>query len=508
MNLHPTPDPPEMAVDEITPLSDKDSTPIDTEPPPKKFVFVSDLGGERKDKRVRSHIQSHIQRENVRRRKLRKLEEARLAIAVTVNRPDASRRISDISEVSNVDVSTEGEVVSKEGTPALDGPIEEVCAPQAVVATPPVSWATRQLSALDPFFNFPVHLDPVAQYVVAISPDILQVLDPSVSYRWIDAVGLPVAFKLETVLYMLLSTSGGILDGLRGEGPSADTVRFQNTALRSMAKLINDPATRFNDEVFAAVTCLLLPLDVSGEAGENVHVHSRAWARISRNRGGLKSLESADLEVDRYITFLSIFGSKGQISYLDRLDGPDMFEDVEDWKREVNFFIRVLLALMSWQDVSLPKVTDMASWQPAEGYFPRAALYCVANPQNEVERAYQMFTACYLSVALWESKDHPKTRQALLQTFRAKFKKLGGQITLTNIIWILVDGIDGKRERKWQALRMIKVMHRLTVPTMSLVTLFLSGLLDPEVPPTELVKLTQGDLDIIGEEAVAGLPIL
>jgi hypothetical protein len=494
MNFLPTPDPSE--IDETSPTDDKTSSVVESDLPPKQFIFVTDLGKQRDEKRVRSHVQ----REIVRRRKLRKLEEAKSAS----RRPGGSRRISDLLDAS--DVSSVGDA-SQDGTPASDNPLECPATSQAMVATPPVSWATRQLTALDPFFNFPVQLDPAAQNVIAVSPDILHVLDPTVSYRWIDAVGLPVAFELEAVLYMLLSTSGGILDGMRGKGPCADTIRFQTTALRCMSKLIDNPATRFSDEVFAGVTCLLLPLDVSGEAGENAHVHSRAWARISRHRGGLKSLGKASLSVDQYITFLSIFGSKGQISYLERLDGPDMFDEVEDWKREVNFVIRVLLALISWQDMSLTKAADMFQ-QPTEEYFPRAALQCIANPQNEVEYGYQMFILCYLGVALWESRDQPKSRQSMLQTFRFKFEQLGDQITLTNIIWILVGGIDNKRERKWQALRMIKVMHRLSINTTSLVTLFLSGLLDPEVPPEQLVKLSRKDLDLIGEEAVAGLPIL
>jgi hypothetical protein len=134
--------------------------------------------------------------------------------------------------------------------------------------------------------------------MIIINSNIFYILDLTVLYRWIDAVGLLMIFEFKIVFYIFFSTFGGILDGIRGKNSYIDTIRFQTIILYYINKFIDNLIIRFNDEIFANVTYFLFSLNVFGKIRENIYIHSRVWARISRHKNEFKSLGKISLSVN------------------------------------------------------------------------------------------------------------------------------------------------------------------------------------------------------------------
>ena len=78
--------------------------------------------------------------------------------------------------------------------------------------------------------------------------------------------------------------------------------------------------------------------------------------------------------------------------------------------------------------------------------------------------------------------------------------------TTSRLVWILMRFVDDERpDRRWNAVRMVKVLHLLKPGTKALVMCFLWGLLDPKGSEKYGVTLSYELVDIIGEEITKSL---
>lgn len=274
----------------------------------------------------------------------------------------------------------------------------------------------------------------------------------------------------------LISVTSAFLDSATGRGATPETFKWSILGIRRINRLVADPVKRFGDELLMTLPQILIA-DSLAMGGENCKVHSRGLAQLIKSRGGLESQERPD-GIESWICILCVVSSKAQTAYLDDLQPGDRgIAELNDWQIENDNLFSLLNDLVSWifDDERYPEPPKFCIDENGPSVLFRTHLN---EPEDDFEESYQMFILFYLSVALWELRDSVEGTMSLLCNFSLQCQQLASNYHLPDVTYILIRGLDGNRARKWQMLRPIKVLHRLSVEVRLKIKRFLFQVVD------------------------------
>jgi hypothetical protein len=205
--------------------------------------------------------------------------------------------------------------------------------------------------------------------------------------------------------------------------------------------------------------------------------------------------------MDLFISFILVTPvGRGQIAHLDHLVfDAEGIANLQEWKADVDLLILELQNLHTWGRIM--------RW---EGGGERTVLLIAVvaflpHPKVWVEADQWVFIMCYLAVTLWDYRHCPIECENLLRELSRQCKQLGKSFNLADIAWLLIRGLDSDRHRKWQVIRMIKVLHRLSKGLQSKIARFLCKIVDPSY--AQDAPINGRVLESIYEEAFRGLPV-
>jgi hypothetical protein len=360
--------------------------------------------------------------------------------------------------------------------------------------------AERNLIHLDPFDILPCTLDRSDQDLAHRAKSLFLQSSPNwASAQLTEAVSLRLAYMHRTSFCSMLAAASSYLDSAMGRGVSAQTLRWTTASTSCVKRTLSSPGTRNADEALTGVLSLLA-VDQISESGRYSHIHSKALARLFRLRGGMQSLyQSHTMEL--YISFILVTPvGRGQIAHLDHLM-PDAegVANLKEWKADVDLLIFELRNLYTW--------SRAMHWE--DGGQQTALLIAIIaflpHPKDSVEADQWVFVMCYLAVTLWDYRHRPIECENLLRELSHQCKQLGTASNLADVAWLLVRGLDSARHRKWQVIRMIKVLHRLSKDLQSTIARFLHKIVDPKY--AQDASINRKVLESIYEEAFRGLPV-
>jgi hypothetical protein len=468
--------------------------------PPQDFVFVEGWERGYRERKVRSYVSRKIWKEK-RLEQVRKYQKSCPTLPLTSNDPSSA-------EPSAAQVEA--------GRPPTHG-IEASIANAQLFATslaPPASEnaraarqndslltaAERGLIHLDPFDVLPCKLDRLGQDLAHCAKSLYLQSTPNwASAKFTEAISLRLAYMHRTVFCSMLAAASSHLDSAMGQGVSAQTLRW-TTASTSCVKLaLSNPGTRNADEALTGVLTLLA-VDQISQSGRYSHIHSKALAHLFRLRGGTQSLYQSHT-MDLFISFVLITPvGRGQIAHLDyMMSDAEGAADLQEWKADVDLLILELRNLHTWGRAM--------RWEGGgeQTVLLIAVVTFLPHPKNSFEANQWAFVMLYLAVMLWDYRHRPIECQNLLRELSRQLKQLGKAFNLADVTWLLVRGLDSDRHRKWQVIRMTKVVHRLSKGLQSKIGRFLREIVDPRY--AQDASINREVLESIYEEAFMGLPV-
>lgn len=318
---------------------------------------------------------------------------------------------------------------------------------------------------------------------------------------FINSFGLSLWYNNPCKLYNMLESISAFVDQQRGRELSKETMEWRTAGMRALSTLITDPNTRYGNDVLMAITGLMHSQTVyDSDARLQMHVHSRGMARLLKHRGGLEGLHLPP-SIEGYISVVSITSSKAQIAHLDNI-APDAggLAEVEDWTIEVNYVEEILSELSQWSKVTWLRTNDFST----EHYQTLGQLVDPLNvPANDVEESHQLFILCFLALTKWTLRDKRDIWFQCVREMEFLTRNLGCYCSLPNVSWLLMDSTNKRSHQKWQALRVIKVLHRLSTEQRIRVKELFFALVTGNALAT---TLTPNDIVALRADFMAGLP--
>jgi hypothetical protein len=360
--------------------------------------------------------------------------------------------------------------------------------------------AERTLIHLDPFDILPYKLDRPNQDLTHRAKSLFLHSSPSwASVQFTEAVSLRLAYMHRATFCSMLAAASSYLDSAMGRGVSAQTLQWKTASTSCVKRVLSSPGTRNADEALTGVSSLLA-VDQNSGGGEYSHIHSKALAHLFRLRGGIQSLYQSHT-IDLFISFILVTPiGRGQIAHLDYLMlDAEGIANLKEWKADVDLLILELQNLHTW--------SRAMHWE--DGGERTALLAAIVaflpHPEDSVKADQWIFIMCYLAVTLWDYRHRPMECENLLRELSRQCEQLGKAFNLADVVWLLIRGLDSARHRKWQVIRMIKVLHRLSKDLLSTVARFLCKIVNPRYAHD--ASINRRVLESIYEEAFRGLPV-
>jgi hypothetical protein len=474
------------------------------------FLFVD--GREKKRRGIQSFINSRRLRNEVLKKSLATrsnapvgwVEQPRSSVDLHARGP-ALRKVSSDQQA---DSPTPSNVAYEETESSRSTDLEPSPSPDAdcaLVSGPPtrslLTAVERELLHVDPFANLPIQLDPLDQALYRFSISFLteerfqtSFTNPTLS----RSVGLWSHYNSKIRVCATLLITSASLDKTRSAGLSNQTIKWKINLIRCLNRVISNEETRYGNDAVNGVILLLL-LEVLTPGSQHIHLHSRALMHLFSRRGNRGCLS------DHIDVGLAILTSEAQIAYLDHLQpGQAGIEEALAWKGEVSFTVATLRDLSDWVLQSQrdfygnPVLRDSVFLQSIQKF---------NQPTDTFESSQQMFTLCYIAVVIWEVREDIPKCIRFLQTLSARHACLEPDRPLPSTVWVCIRGIDDNKEPQYQAIRLMRVFHRLTDKTQSMIKGFLAGLCGVVAGSSIGIILTGHIFMAINREALAGLPL-
>ena len=473
------------------------------------FLFVN--GREKKRRGIQSFINSRRLKNEALKKTLATRSKAPVGWveqphgSVDLHTCSPTLRKASSNQQADSPTSSAAAYVKTESSPSTDlEPPPSSDAGYVLVSSPPtqslLTAVERELIHVDPFANLPIQLDRLDQALYKFSISFLteerfqtSLTNPTLS----RSVGLWHHYNSKIRACATLLITSAYLDKTRGASLSSDTIKWKVNLIRCLNRVISNDETRYGHDAVNGVVLLLL-LEALTPGSQHVHLHSRALMQIFSRRGNRDCLS------DHIDVGIAILTSKAQIAYLDHLQsGQAGIEEVLTWKGEVNFTVATLRGLSNWvlqsqQDFYGNLVLrDSAFLQSIQEF---------NQPTDTFELSQQMFVLFYIAVVIWEVREDIPKCIHFLQTLSARHECLKPDRPLPNTSWICIRGIDDNKELQYQAIRLMRVFHRLTDKTQSMIRGFLTGLCAVVAGSSVGIILTGHIFMAINKEALAGLP--
>ena len=475
---------------------------------PPSFLFVD--GRESRRRGVQSFINSRRLRDEAGRKILAARSNAPLGWAEKshnsapphANTHTLRKTASDLLAAPPAQNITTSEVAesSQNTRPA---PSKSVETGQALARNKPshfiLDFVERELIRVEPFANLPIKLDPSGQALYRFSIAFLTEEQFGTSFKnpaLTRSLGLWPHYNSEIRVCATLLQASAYLDRVRKVGTSNQTIRWKFNLIKCLNRIISDEASRYGDDALNGVVLLLL-FEAMTPGSKQLYLHSRAMMQLLLRRGNQGCFS------DHIDVALAILTSKAQIAYLDQLrPGQAGIDEVLAWKRDVDSTVETLSGLSDWVLQALP-IFYRNTILNKSGFLESIQKF--DKPADIFELSQQTFALCYIAVALWNIRDVQRCSR-FLQVLSARHEHLGSDRPLPNTVWVCIRGTDDNPNLQFQAIQLLRVFHRLTNETQSMLGSFLRGLCSVANGSSIGVVLSEEDFTSISRDALTGLP--
>jgi hypothetical protein len=167
----------------------------------------------------------------------------------------------------------------------------------------------------------------------------------------------------------------------------------------------------------------------------------------------------------------------------------------------VNYVAEVLAELSQWRKVIWLGQNDFSHDFCQEVL--KQLVDPIKVPLNDVEESHHLFILVFLGLTRWTLRDKRDIWFECVRELESLTRNLGKFSSLPNISWLLMDNTNQRSRRKWQALRILKALHRLpTQQRIRVKQLFFALVTGNTLAST----LTSGGIVALRDDFMAGLP--
>ena len=304
---------------------------------------------------------------------------------------------------------------------------------------------------------------------------------------------------------------------------------YETAVVSAIKKKIQIPSTRFSPEVLCLVGTALYGEHDFWPSRPILASHLQAFWDILRHLIGWEPLEH-QVETFSIAIVISIAAMHSLVEYLDSApleSRASIINHIHDFHRDRDELVH---SLIEWNDWAGERQNDPTSYRrnshearhnSEEESFPLNFLQSpflmtfLMKPSDpcamDSERSHRFFAIFYLVLVLWDSRHSPQDYTHFLERLRETLEPYhtSREYATSCLFWVLLKvETYAKPERKWRALRFLKIVHKLEPELTARIERFLLGMLAPAGSVETMVLIEEEDIAAIRRQATFTLPTL
>lgn len=381
----------------------------------------------------------------------------------------------------------------------------------------------RSPSNLDPFSQMPISFETQEENLISHflkQPNVSWGIDTSKIYSIHRDVIFPVVIQSQALMLTTLLYASIIKDRVSGTGISRHTLQLWQRSSESVSERIRDPKTRYTASLISGVATVLMMEDLTNRT-VNTARHFGGFKQLIRRRGGWESFRGF-LPEDLCLTVQCLLLAKREMSVLPLADPTTNsgFADLWEFNHDCETFMermylfkdlldrddsesqifatsrRTVAAILAEQSLLLERLRVAAVSGPRSPWF-------IENVDSQV-----WFVVIWMILTLFDYRSRPEMCQVVFgklvtEPFRTHIRNLRSTHGLS---WFIMSSIENVPDRRWLALRMVKVMHRLKRGTTLKLVFRCLDVLDSESDDVLGARYTEEEINQMRYEAMDGLP--
>lgn len=301
-------------------------------------------------------------------------------------------------------------------------------------------------------------------------------------------------------LYNLFAYTAANMAMLRGDRGSLDSLHHKTLAIQAVNKRLQDPSQQYTDETLVSVATFVWLEQMFGTP-EAFRIHSNALRHMLRRREGLASFKhNRSMDIGFSWLFLLISAKDAADFRLD-LTSENRFshETTIELHEKRKSYIDILTLLSDLQTLNLNIATFSRSRNPCSSEIHRlrtllfqrgTPIYALLSSDFQVinipnrrhtKQTVQLFSLLYINLTLFQYRDSPAQAESFLRHLHTNVIE-NDVVSIELLTWALLRDLDDVPERRWEAVRMQRVLDFLTSGTREMVKMFLLMNLAPPGP--------------------------
>jgi hypothetical protein len=315
----------------------------------------------------------------------------------------------------------------------------------------------RVLADLDSFLTLPIRLTKSGQMLLCNAATLFETSTAlGSSPLFVRQGALSHTFQSPMKIYNLLAATSAYLDTRFGRGLSTQTSYWRLCCINYQNQLLAHPSTRYGFESVAGIIGSTVMNVVTAEEG--FHVHAHALWQLLRYRQNHHMSFTSEVE-DIYVFSLRISLSKLRSEWL-RVEQYATSSVAQDWMSDHNFCLGVFESLLNWT-VSMKYHDRRQHCVPSS---LRSLLNkCTMLSDEAFIRSQQLWLLSYLTLVSHEYRGDPGGARRFSDMLGTCCDEVAQSIAqLPDIIYLLYKNSDTNSLTKWQALRLVEVLHCLS----------------------------------------------
>ncbi|KAL9105552.1 MAG: hypothetical protein Q9227_009296 [Pyrenula ochraceoflavens] len=381
-------------------------------------------------------------------------------------------------------------------------------------------------SALDPFSQMPVNFATTEETLIShflTQPNISWGIDTSKIFSIHRDIVFPAAVQHESTMLTTLLYASIIKDRVSGSGLTPATLNLWKKSVASVSNRIRDPRTRYTGTLISGVATILMVEDMT-ERTSNMVQHFAGYNQMLRLHGGPQGFQIRNEHSDDVVIFVqALLLSKREMSMLPLIDPSDAngaadlwtyyhacnefaaklhgFRELLEQEGSANLLLarshRAVATVFSRDNLLLQRLRHAL----VTGF--RGPLF-VENVHSQV-----WFIIMWMVLTLWDYRENQaKCKMVFGKLVEDPYKTSIKNIRSTHgLSWLFISQIDEASDRRWTALNMVKVLHRLRPDSRTKVLERSLEMLEISSDGVLGTGFTKDEIEQMRNEALEGLPL-
>lgn len=351
-------------------------------------------------------------------------------------------------------------------------------------------------------------------------PNVSWGIDTSKIFSLHRDVIFPYVIQSKTLMLSTLLYASIIKDRVSGTGISKNTLQLWQRNSESVSERIRNPNTRYHPSLISGVATVLMMEDLTDRT-VNTARHFSGFKQLIRGRGGWESLR-VYLPEELCLTVQCLLLAKREMSVLPLVDPNTSsgFADLWEFSQDCEAFVSRIQLFRDLVDRDLSENQTFASARrTVAAIFAEESLllerlrvalvsgwrgpWFIENVDSQV-----WYVIIWLMLTLGDYRFRPDMCQAIFgklvtEPFKTHIRNLRSTHGLS---WLFIGTIDNVSDRRWLALRMVKVLHRLKRETTLKLLFRCLNVLGSNSDDVLGARYTEEELNHMRDEAMEGLP--